>query len=140
VRDRQNSVDPLHAGKGRPAQEGWPPGSPERGAGSGRDPISRTDPQPTTTAPSRSGTPTPGLLQTTGRGLRTLESRTRGIPGGPQLVDARSSLSESLRGGAVTPRTWRFHVVTLVAARFESLSSGNQVSPSYLMTKEVKRI
>jgi hypothetical protein len=73
-------------------------------------------------------------------GAKNLESRTRGILGGPHLVDARSSLSESLRGGAVTPRTWRFQVVTIVAARLESLSSGKQVSPSYLMTKEVKRI
>jgi len=51
-----------------------------------------------------------------------------------------SSLSESLRGGAVTPMTWGFQVVTIVAARFDSLPSGKQVSPSHLLTKEVKRI
>jgi Flp pilus assembly pilin Flp len=45
------------------------------------------------------------------------------------LVNAPSSLSKSLCGGAVTLRTWRFQVVTIVAPRFESLSSGKQVSP-----------
>jgi hypothetical protein len=124
---------------GRPAQEGWPPGSPERGAGSGRDPISRADPslllrlRAPATADAR-------IAPDHGTRPQNLESRTRGILGGPHLVDARSSLSESLRGGAVTPRTWRFQVVTIVAALLESLSSGKQVSPSYLMTKEVKRI
>jgi hypothetical protein len=47
------------------------------------------------------------------------------------------ALSKSLRGEAVTLRTWRFQVVTIVAARFEPLSSGKQVSPSHLNSSSV---
>jgi Flp pilus assembly pilin Flp len=41
-------------------------------------------------------------------------------------------LSKSFRGGAVTPGHGGFNVVTIVAARFERLSSDKQVSPSHL--------
>ena len=91
------------------------------------------------TVTQRSGDPNAGHPPTGGLRVESppigglgFESLRSGILGGPDLDDARSSLSESLRGGAVTPRTWRFHVVTIVARQIQMALDCREVSPSTL--------
>jgi hypothetical protein len=96
-----------------------------RGRHFGADHIANS-PFPQTDVTQRSGDPNAGHPPTGGLRVESpptgglgVESLRRGILCGPDLDDARSSLSESLRGGAVTPRTWRFHVVTIVACQIQ---------------------
>jgi hypothetical protein len=89
-----------------------------RGRHFGADHIANS-PFPQTDVTQRSGDsnaghpPTGGLrVESPPTGGLGFESLRRGILGGPDLDDARSSLSESLRGGAVTPKGMFWEVVT----------------------------